>query len=198
MKILSTITHHNFYMMEARKKAGITQVELAEALNVGVDLISKIELLRDVGRIPGIDLLLLDIADYLHVPFDEIFPPEYLNALYRDTLPPPQRLLFESQRVFDRGKWGVHELLPPGSDIDSEIINQELAEELLNYLKELPINEERVIKLRYGLENGHQMTLQEISEIFMVTPERVRQLIAQGLARLRHPMISRRLALFRE
>jgi DNA-directed RNA polymerase specialized sigma24 family protein len=155
-------------------------------------------LLRDVGRIPGIDLLLLDIADYLQVPFDKIFPPEYLRALYRDALPPPQRLLFESQRVFDRDTREVHELLPPGSDIDSEIINKELAESLLYNLEELPVKEKQVIKMYYGLENNYQMTLQEISDIFMVTPERVRQMIAQGLARLRNPKIKRRLALFRE
>jgi RNA polymerase sigma factor (sigma-70 family) len=198
MKILSTITHHNFNMMEARRKAGITQSELARGLNVRVDLISKIELLRNVGRIPGIDLILIDIADYLRVPFDQLFPSEYLKALYRDSLPPPQRFLLESQRVFDRGKWEVHELLPPTTDIDRDVIRQELSASLYKYLEDLPVAEKRAITLHFGLDDGQERTLEEISEIFHLSRERVRQLIAVGLARLRNPRILNRLRELRE
>ena len=53
--------------------------------------------------------------------------------------------------------------------------------------------EAKIIKLRFGIESGYPRTLEEVGRIFRVTRERVRQIEAQALSRLRHPAIRRKL-----
>ena len=64
---------------------------------------------------------------------------------------------------------------------------QLLHRELLNVLKSLTPREERVITLRFGLEDGRSRTLEELGREFNVTRERVRQIEAKALRKLRHP-----------
>jgi RNA polymerase primary sigma factor len=63
-------------------------------------------------------------------------------------------------------------------------------EELLTTLRP---REERVLRLRFGLQDGHHYTLEEVGEKFGLTRERIRQIEKQALQRLRHPRRSRRL-----
>ena len=65
--------------------------------------------------------------------------------------------------------------------------------ELLNVLKSLTPREERVITLRFGLEDGRARTLEELGKEFNVTRERVRQIEAKALRKLRHPSRAKRL-----
>ena len=53
--------------------------------------------------------------------------------------------------------------------------------------------EERVIRLRFGLEDGKSRTLEEVGQMFGVTRERIRQIEAKALRKLRHPSRSRKL-----
>ena len=53
--------------------------------------------------------------------------------------------------------------------------------------------EERIIKMRFGLEDGTERTLEEVGHAFGVTRERIRQIEAKALRKLRHPSRSRRL-----
>jgi len=62
-----------------------------------------------------------------------------------------------------------------------------LRRELLHVLKSLTPREERVITLRFGLEDGRARTLEELGKEFNVTRERVRQIEAKALRKLRHP-----------
>ena len=64
---------------------------------------------------------------------------------------------------------------------------QLLRRELLHVLKSLTPREERVIPLRFGLEDGRARTLEELGKEFNVTRERVRQIEAKALRKLRHP-----------
>ena len=64
---------------------------------------------------------------------------------------------------------------------------QLLRRELLHVLKSLTPREERVITLRFGLEDGRARTLEELGKEFNVTRERVRQIEAKALRKLRHP-----------
>ncbi len=68
-----------------------------------------------------------------------------------------------------------------------------LKEQLMDVLKTLTPREEKVLKLRFGLEDGRTRTLEEVGKEFNVTRERIRQIEAKALRKLRHPSRSKRL-----
>jgi len=68
-----------------------------------------------------------------------------------------------------------------------------LQEQLQEVLETLPPREQEVLKMRFGLEDGYSLTLEEVGLYFEVTRERIRQIEAKALRRLRHPKRSRRL-----
>ena len=68
-----------------------------------------------------------------------------------------------------------------------------LREQLCNILKTLTPREEEVIKLRFGLEDGRPRTLEEVGKQFQITRERIRQIEAKALRKLRHPSRSKAL-----
>ncbi|HPZ76771.1 MAG TPA: RNA polymerase sigma factor RpoD [Thermosynergistes sp.] len=81
------------------------------------------------------------------------------------------------------------ELLSP----DDAAANQLLREELENMIDELAPREREVLRLRFGLEDGHPYTLEEVGRRFGVTRERIRQIEAKALRKLRHPSRSKKL-----
>lgn len=68
-----------------------------------------------------------------------------------------------------------------------------LKEQLVDVLKTLTPREEKVLKLRFGVEDGRTRTLEEVGKEFNVTRERIRQIEAKALRKLRHPSRSKRL-----
>jgi RNA polymerase primary sigma factor len=68
-----------------------------------------------------------------------------------------------------------------------------LQEQLYNVLATLPPREQEVLKMRFGLDDGYSLTLEEVGLYFNVTRERIRQIEAKALRRLRHPQRSRKL-----
>ncbi|MGH9526379.1 MAG: sigma-70 family RNA polymerase sigma factor, partial [Terriglobales bacterium] len=73
-----------------------------------------------------------------------------------------------------------------------------LKEQTSQVLKTLSPREEKVIKMRFGLDDGSEHTLEEVGQSFAVTRERIRQIEAKALRKLRHPSRSRRLRAFVE
>ena len=73
-----------------------------------------------------------------------------------------------------------------------------LKEQLLDVLNTLTPREEKVLRLRFGIDDGHQRTLEEVGKEFNVTRERIRQIEAKALRKLRHPSRSRKLRDFLE
>jgi len=63
-------------------------------------------------------------------------------------------------------------------------------------LHTLSPREEKVVKMRFGLEDGSEHTLEEVGRSFAVTRERIRQIEAKALRKLRHPARSRKLRAF--
>ena len=62
-----------------------------------------------------------------------------------------------------------------------------LQEQLHTVLSSLPPREQEVLKMRFGLDDGYSLTLEEVGLFFNVTRERIRQIEAKALRRLRHP-----------
>ena len=73
-----------------------------------------------------------------------------------------------------------------------------LAEQTRKVLKTLTPREEKVIKMRFGVGDGSEHTLEEVGQSFAVTRERIRQIEAKALRKLRHPSRSKRLKSFME
>jgi RNA polymerase primary sigma factor len=76
------------------------------------------------------------------------------------------------------------------------VINVNLKDQTSHVLRTLTPREEKVIKMRFGLEDGSEHTLEEVGQSFAVTRERIRQIEAKALRKLRHPSRSRKLRAF--
>ncbi|GIV96024.1 MAG: hypothetical protein KatS3mg057_0681 [Herpetosiphonaceae bacterium] len=76
------------------------------------------------------------------------------------------------------------------SDVASHQMLREQVEQVLNQLTE---RERRVLQLRFGLEDGHSRTLEEVGKEFGVTRERIRQIEVKALRKLRHPRLGKKL-----
>ena len=74
-----------------------------------------------------------------------------------------------------------------------EVASKMLKEQLLHILDTLTPREEKVLRLRYGLDDGKPRTLEEVGKEFNVTRERIRQIEAKALRKLRHPSRSKKL-----
>ena len=76
------------------------------------------------------------------------------------------------------------------------VINVNLKDQTAQVLRTLTPREEKVIKMSFGLEDGSEHTLEEVGQSFAVTRERIRQIEAKALRKLRHPSRSRKLKAF--
>ena len=76
---------------------------------------------------------------------------------------------------------------------DEAANSQLLSEQIVATLESLSLREQRVLRLRFGLEDGRQRTLEEVGAEFNVTRERIRQIEAKALRKLRHPSRARKL-----
>lgn len=87
------------------------------------------------------------------------------------------------------------ELLPTENQesIEDIIFKQTLREQIEQVLSKLTERENKVLSLRYGLEDGRERTLEEIGKIFNVTRERIRQIEMAALKKLRHPKLIKKL-----
>jgi len=77
-------------------------------------------------------------------------------------------------------------------------MNLSLKEKMASMLLKLSPREERIIRMRFGFEDGNQRTLEEVGQVFAVTRERIRQIEAKALRKLRHPSRSHLVRAFLE
>jgi RNA polymerase primary sigma factor len=85
-----------------------------------------------------------------------------------------------------------------GLSPSESVINLNLREQTAEVLKTLSPREEKIVKMRFGLQDGSEHTLEEVGQHFAVTRERIRQIEAKALRKLRHPSRSHRLRAFLE
>jgi RNA polymerase primary sigma factor len=82
----------------------------------------------------------------------------------------------------------------PGQAVDQHLLRERIAE----VLRSLTPREREVIEMRFGLRDGQPRTLEEVARTYGITRERIRQIEARGLLKLRQPLRSQRLAEFAE
>lgn len=87
---------------------------------------------------------------------------------------------------------------PNSEDPDSQASRELMKEAVAQALASLSEREQKILKLRYGLEDGRFRTLEEVASEFGITRERVRQIEAKTLRKLRHPKIGKNLRSFLE
>jgi len=77
-----------------------------------------------------------------------------------------------------------------------EVINRDLSHQIDSVLRTLTPREEQVLRLRFGVGDGHEHTLEEVGRTFQVTRERIRQIESKALRKLRHPSRAKKLKQF--
>lgn len=129
------------------------------------------------------------IADFFSLDPEILFP----RSLYALALPNVLVREFESERVISLQQAQAQHLLPSVSLDTDSIANDERRTALESVLKTLTPREEGVLKMRFGLEDGVEHTLEEVGLRYGVNRERIRQIEAKGLRHMRHPSRSRKL-----
>ena len=142
---------------------------------------ASIQLLHENGHEPTVE----EIAEYLGVPVDKI----------REAMRAAQEPVSLETPIGEEEDSHLGDFIPD----DSMVTPQEAAlqtmvkEQLDSVLSTLTPREEKVIRLRFGLDDGRPRTLEEVGEVFDVTRERIRQIEAKALRKLRHPSRSKKL-----
>jgi RNA polymerase primary sigma factor len=81
-------------------------------------------------------------------------------------------------------------------DPEVKLSELQLRQAIIGVLRTLTPREEKVIKMRFGFDDGSEHTLEEVGQSFAVTRDRIRQIEAKAIRKLRHPSRSRRLCDF--
>ena len=139
------------------------------------------QLLHENGHEPSIE----EIAEYLNTPVDRI----------REEMRASQEPVSLETPIGEEEDSHLGDFIPDDSAITpQDAASQSMLKEQLNsVLSTLTPREEKVIRLRFGLDDGRPRTLEEVGEVFEVTRERIRQIEAKALRKLRHPSRSKKL-----
>ena len=144
------------------------------------------QLVQEMGREPTLE----EIAKRMDIPVDKV-------RGIRKAAQQPVSLETPIGEEEDRhlGDFIEDKALASPSDA---VINLSLKEQAAETLKTLTPREEKIIKMRFGMEDGSEHTLEEVGQSFALTRERIRQIEAKALRKLRRPSRSRKLRTFLE
>ena len=156
-----------------------------------VETISKVkkvssQLLHKNGHEPSVD----EIAQELNMPVDRV---REIIRISQD--PVSLETPIGEEEDSHLGDFIPDELAPAPAEVASLSLLKEQLDDVLETLTE---REEKVLRLRFGLEDGRPRTLEEVGQRFQVTRERIRQIEAKALRKLRHPSRSKMLKDFLE
>ncbi|MCD7885895.1 MAG: RNA polymerase sigma factor RpoD [Lachnospiraceae bacterium] len=138
-------------------------------------------LLQELGREPSAE----EIAEELQMEPDKV-----AEILKISQTPVSLETPVGDEEETHLGDFISDERTPQPADAAASAV---LKEQLLDALSTLTLREQRVLSLRFGLEDGQPRTLEEVGREFNVTRERIRQIEAKALRKLRHPSRSRKL-----
>ena len=154
-------------------------VHMVETINKLIR-ISRI-LLQELGRDPTLD----EIAVEMQMPVEKV---REIMKIAQE--PVSLEIPIGEEEDSHLGDFIPDEDIPPPAESVAYIL---LKEQLIEVLDTLTEREEKVLKLRFGLDDGKPRTLEEVGKEFNVTRERIRQIEAKALRKLRHPSRSRKL-----
>jgi len=184
-------TYATWWIRQAVTRAIADQ---ARTIRVPVHMIETInkqlrtsrQLVQELGREPNAD----EIAKRLGVPTDKV----------RKTRQIAQQPISLETPIGEEEDSHLGEFIEDKSSVSPSdaAISISLQEQTASLLKTLTPREEKVIKMRFGLADGSEHTLEEVGHSFAVTRERIRQIEAKALRKLRHPSRSRNLRSFIE
>ena len=190
-----TLRVRNNRLKERREQLGMNQSDFASAAGVSLSAYRELEGLRRSPRVQRNGWwrwrdIALQLARFHCVEPDELFPPAVLSVdtpvasrrINGDDLFP---LLSAHQERLLEGPDGAHE-------------RAELREQVDRALATLPPRDAEVLRLRYGLDDGGERTLDQIGEVFDIQRERVRQIQLRAIRTLRHPSRARALLPFHD
>ncbi|MCX6056261.1 MAG: sigma-70 family RNA polymerase sigma factor [Chloroflexi bacterium] len=140
------------------------------------------EMEQTLGRVPNSQ----ELADKLSLTADKIEWMLQVSWLPLSLESP----INDDEEDSELGQFVEDQLTPSPMESTYSKLLREKIEEVLDTL---PPREARILRLRFGLENGHNYTLEEVGEKFGLTRERIRQIESKALRRLRHPRRSRQL-----
>ena len=151
-----------------------------------VETITKVkkvssQLLHKNGHEPSVD----EIAEELNMPVDRV---REIIRISQD--PVSLETPIGEEEDSHLGDFIPDELAPAPAEVASLALLKEQLDDVLGTLTE---REEKVLRLRFGLEDGRPRTLEEVGQRFQVTRERIRQIEAKALRKLRHPSRSKKL-----
>ena len=151
-----------------------------------VETITKVkkvssQLLHKNGHEPSVD----EIAEELNMPVDRV---REIIRISQD--PVSLETPIGEEEDSHLGDFIPDELAPAPAEVASLSLLKEQIDDVLSTLTE---REEKVLRLRFGLEDGRPRTLEEVGQRFQVTRERIRQIEAKALRKLRHPSRSKKL-----
>jgi len=184
-------TYATWWIRQAVTRAIADQ---ARTIRVPVHMIETInkqqrisrELVQELGREPRAE----EIAERLGVPLEKV----------RKTKEVAQQPVSIETPIGEDEESRLGEFIEDKSSLSpvDAAVSLNLQEQTHSLLRTLTPREEKVIKLRFGLEDGSEHTLEEVGESFDVTRERIRQIEAKALRKLRHPSRSGNLRSFLE
>ena len=154
-------------------------VHMVETINK-VKKVSS-QLLHEYGHDPSAE----EIAERLDMPVDKV----------REIMRVAQEPVSLETPIGEEEDSHLGDFIPDDdAPVPAEAASQTLLkEQLADVLKTLTPREEKVLRLRFGLEDGRPRTLEEVGKEFNVTRERIRQIEAKALRKLRHPSRSKKL-----
>ena len=184
-------TYATWWIRQAITRAIADQ---ARTIRVPVHMIERInrqvrtsqQLVQELGREPTSE----ELATRLDIPVDAVRSTKKIaqQPISLETPIGEEQETHLSDLVEDKGV---------ASPSDAAI-RLNLKEQMTRMLKTLSAREERIIKMRFGLDDGSEHTLEEVGQVFSVTRERIRQIEAKALRKLRHPSRSHRFRVFME
>jgi RNA polymerase primary sigma factor len=157
-------------------------VHMAEIINKVIRTTSQ--LVQELGHTPSLEQL----AQRMDLPLAKVRRAQKIAQ---------QPISLETPVGEDEGSRLI-DFLPDttGMSPTEAMIRLNLKEQTAEVLRTLSPREEKIVRMRFGLEDGSEHTLEEVGQAFQVTRERIRQIEAKALRKLRHPMRSHRLRSF--
>jgi len=170
-------------MRKIRRERGLTQKELGEKAGLTTNKISHIELLKIIPTYDEAD----KIADVLKTTINEILPPRVYEKIVPKVKDIPHEVYFDVVPLLLEDK-EITQLESPRNEMKEieDDINRKMI--LEKYLNQMPDKYVKVLRLRFGLDDGVSRTLEETGREFGVTRERIRQMEYRAFAILKRLM----------